>query len=239
MSGDDSEPEDDYLSDKFLVATAAKPTVKTYSSLRNEASKESHLKNEQNRHKSRRERELESRQEGMSKSLFDLEKEKQDSGVVSGSSKALSMMMKMGFQPGQALGSRNDDDTEEPPAVAPTVLSDYTPGSSKDAPIVPATKSKQLIEPLGINEWAGTYGLRLIQPSKCREVHFQAKRVLVLEERSVRCRQRHLKGSRRCQRWRRTRRRLISEPEREETMRKEERKAGLVWFLLWLLLDRS
>ncbi|KAG6832963.1 hypothetical protein H0H92_004847 [Tricholoma furcatifolium] len=108
-----SDDEDDYLSDKFL--TASNPTTsapKTYAQLRKEAEKKSSLKNVQNKTKSRRQRELEAREEGLSKSLFERAKEEEDAGISSGN-KALSMMMKMGFKPGQALGKVNDPPEQE------------------------------------------------------------------------------------------------------------------------------
>jgi hypothetical protein len=98
--------DDDYLSDKFLtVVEPQKP--KTYSERRKETIRESLLKNEQNRAKSRRQLELESREEGLSKSLFELAKDDKVAGHGP-DNKALSMMMKMGFKPGQALGAPTD-----------------------------------------------------------------------------------------------------------------------------------
>jgi len=120
--------DDDYLSDKFLVeSTPSKPKV--YADRRKEAERLSRLKNEQNRKKSRRLLEQESRAEGLSKSLFDA----QDAG----SKKALTMMMKMGFKPGQSLGASTDDST----------------GAEQT---VPSTSSLQhKTEPLPITEWEG------------------------------------------------------------------------------------
>ena len=116
MSADD---DDDYLSDKFLLesstaSTSSKPT--TYSQLRKEAHKKSQLKNEQNRTKSRRQREVEAREEALSKSLFERAKEEEAAGIGSGN-KALSIMMKMGFKPGQSLG--NADPLDEPAESRP------------------------------------------------------------------------------------------------------------------------
>jgi hypothetical protein len=100
MMADDSD--DDYLSDKFLtINEREKP--KTYSEKRKEALRKSLLNDEQNRTKSTRQLELESREEGLSKSLFERAEDDKASGRGT-ESKALSMMMKMGFKPGQALG---------------------------------------------------------------------------------------------------------------------------------------
>ena len=96
--------EDDYLSDKFLHDLQSTSSVpKTYSQRRKEAQRHSKLKDDKNRLKSRHQRELESRQEGLNKSLFDKISEEQQAGIGQGS-KALDIMMKMGFKPGQTLG---------------------------------------------------------------------------------------------------------------------------------------
>ncbi|KAG6880288.1 hypothetical protein C0992_000065 [Termitomyces sp. T32_za158] len=145
MSGD----EDDYLSDKFLnpeSSTSAQP--KTYAQLRKEAEKQSRLKNEQNRVKSRRQRELEAREEGLNKSLFERAKEEEDAGISSGN-KALSMMKKMGFKPGQALGK-----TEEP---------EVKPAQDSHAPAPESTPplSGHIVKPIPLNEWQGKKGIGL------------------------------------------------------------------------------
>jgi len=111
--------EDDYLSDKFLQdlqSTSSAP--KTYSQRRKEAQRHSKLKNEQNKLKSRHQRELESREEGLTKSLFEKVDEEVQAGLGQGS-KALNIMMKMGFKPGQTLGQPGDENPESerlPPA---------------------------------------------------------------------------------------------------------------------------
>ncbi|KAG5637053.1 hypothetical protein H0H81_005965 [Sphagnurus paluster] len=148
MSGDD---EDDYLSDKFLLGTvpAAAPP-KTYAQLRKEADRKAKLKNEQNRTKSRRQREVEAREEGLSKSLFERAKEEEDAGVSSGN-KALSMMMKMGFKPGQSLGK-----VDEPLVVSP-VFEDKSDAQSG----APSTKLGHIVTPIPLNEWTGKKGIGL------------------------------------------------------------------------------
>lgn len=144
--------EDDYLSDKFLVETAAPTRPQTYAERRKEARRRAQIKNEQNRLKSRRQIELESREEGLTKSLFERAKEDEASGIATGS-KALSMMMKMGFKPGQALGKLEDEPTPASPesetsdnARVSTALQEAG-GSHK----VPQHKT----EPIPINEWMG------------------------------------------------------------------------------------
>jgi hypothetical protein len=161
-----SDDDDDYLSEKFLLnasaSTAAKPT--TYSQIRKEAQKKAQQKNVQNRHKSRRQLELESREEGLSKSLFERAKEEEDSGLVGSSNKALSIMMKMGFKPGQSLGNLGYDQTvrdllpgERSPATANPQVSPSVVGDTEDASTVHPTVAnpKHKTEPLPIQEWAG------------------------------------------------------------------------------------
>lgn len=151
--------EDDYLSDKFLVestSTSSKP--KTYAERRKEAQKQAQIKNEANRLKSRRQREQEAREEGLNKSLFERAKEEEAAGI-STSNKALSMMMKMGFKPGQALG-RSSEGASSTAAVVqdPDLLDNVTDsalgadGSVEEPKTVPQHKT----EPIPLNEWMGT-----------------------------------------------------------------------------------
>jgi len=154
--------DDDYLSDKFLTNTSANTTTKptTYSQIRKEAQKKAQLKNEQNRHKSRRQLELESREEGLSKSLFERAKEEEDSGLVGSSNKALSIMMKMGFKPGQSLGNVGQDAHGEQSPTTPATpqgspsIGENTKDPSPAHPTVAHPKHKT--EPLPIQEWAGS-----------------------------------------------------------------------------------
>jgi hypothetical protein len=153
-----SEDEDDYLAniDKFVVdATASAP--KTYSQIRKEAAKKAKLKNDQNKLKSRRQREVESRAEGLSKSLFERAKEEEDAGLVSGN-KALSIMMKMGFKPGQALGKTDDEESNavsEQPTDAEVPPDDPVAGPSNPDSSAASKRPQHKVEPLPINEWAG------------------------------------------------------------------------------------
>ena len=99
--------EEDYLSDKFLTAPSTSTQTQTYADIRKQARKRADLRNVQNRHKSRRQLEQESREEGLNKSLFErAQEEKETIGVEN---KAMAMMMKMGFKPGQSLGKIEDD----------------------------------------------------------------------------------------------------------------------------------
>lgn len=146
-----ADDEDDYLSDKFLIETVAPTRPKTYAEKRKEAQRQAQIKNEENRLKSRRQIELESREEGLSKSLFERAKEDEASGVTG--NKALSMMMKMGFKPGQALGKSEDE-----PTPAPSEGQAFN--SSRDPTAPPETggshkTSQHKTEPIPINEWMG------------------------------------------------------------------------------------
>jgi len=146
-----AEDEDDYLSDKFLAELAASTSstssaAKTYSDRRKEAEKRAQIKNAENRIKGRRQRELESRQEGLRQSLFARAKEEESSGLPE--NKALNIMMKMGFQPGQSLGPADP----EIPASLPPLESEGP--SFASSPPEPSVKQKKN-EPLPINEWEG------------------------------------------------------------------------------------
>lgn len=128
---DVEEPEDDYLSDKFLAEIEQKEQkskqsgVKTYTQLRKEAQRR---KEEKGYIKPRAEREREAREEGLKRNLMtatatsstngpswqaastseSIQDDNQPPPTHSGN-KALSMMMKMGFKPGEALGRKIED----------------------------------------------------------------------------------------------------------------------------------
>jgi hypothetical protein len=153
--------DDDYLSDKFVtVSEPQKP--KTYSEKRKEALRKSRFKNEQNRTKSRRQLELESREEGLSKSLFERAEDDKASGHGP-ENKALSMMIRMGFKPGQALGLPVDecaDASPSPPSSDPTVhptslRGDVDPFQETSIPQT-GKQEGHLLNPLPLSEWSGT-----------------------------------------------------------------------------------
>jgi len=147
--------DDDYLSDKFLtVAELHKP--KTYSEKRKEALRESRLKSQQNRTKSKREVELESREEGLSKSLFERAEDDKASGRGP-ENKALSMMMKMGFKPGQALGVPAD--VEGTASIRDTTPQPEDNPNWETSVVQPQKHERQLVNPLPLNEWSGTLSL--------------------------------------------------------------------------------
>ncbi|KAF8639632.1 hypothetical protein AX17_000897 [Amanita inopinata Kibby_2008] len=146
-----SHDEDDYFSDKFLAdVTPSHSGSKTYVQRRKEAERLSRLKNEQNRKKSRRQLEKESQAAGLSRSLFERDTDGGVQGSGSSSNKALSMMMKMGFQPGQPLGKRPEDD-----------VSAVDSGASESN--LAEGQNRHKIEPLSITEWEGKKGIGLLK----------------------------------------------------------------------------
>jgi hypothetical protein len=158
--------EDDYLSDKFLVQVAAESAPKTYAQRRQEALKRSRVKNEENRMKSRRQREQESREEGLSKSLFERAQEEEK---AVGGSKALGIMMKMGFKVGQSLGKTEGSPPKTTvPLPGPSLSEDESEQGTSRAQSDPADlgddlkrKSRHKVEPLPLNEWRGKTGIGL------------------------------------------------------------------------------
>lgn len=155
-----ADDEDDYLSDKFLVGPSSTSSLpKTYTQIRKESQRQAKIKNDQNKLKSRRQLEVESREEGLSKSLFERAKEEEESGIGQGN-KALSMMMKMGFKPGQSLGKVDETAPALPPPPdrSSTDQQGLILGGPSDERIEfsePKSSLKHKIEPLPLNEWAG------------------------------------------------------------------------------------
>ncbi|OCH88306.1 hypothetical protein OBBRIDRAFT_94146 [Obba rivulosa] len=154
--------EEDYLSDKFLQELTAPAAPRTYAEKRKEAQRLAALKNEQNRRKSRKQLELEAREEGLRKSLFERAKEDEASGQQN---KALAMMMKMGFKPGESLGVKHDTDSPPSPSApasaeaTPTGDGASTPEAGASASARPSTQHRA--EPLPLSEWAGRKGIGL------------------------------------------------------------------------------
>ncbi|QRW12758.1 G-patch domain-containing protein [Ceratobasidium sp. AG-Ba] len=153
-----SDEEEDYLSDKFLASLeSSKPPATgnaSYAERRRIAQRESERKRLEGRIKSRRELEEEARREGLSRSLFEKEKDAEQQGS-GGGSKAMSMMLRMGFKPGESLGKKEEPKlkSEEPPE----------PGDEKEEVEEGGKKLKSghLTEPLPLAMWAGRKGLGL------------------------------------------------------------------------------
>ncbi|KAI5120514.1 hypothetical protein M0805_000099 [Coniferiporia weirii] len=164
-----SDGEEDYLSDKFLLqeaaasSTSAKPS--TYAERRKQAQRQAELKNAQNRKKSRRQLEEEAREEGLRRSLFErAQAEERELGLQN---KAMSMMLKMGFKPGETLGRSGGEQSAPAPAAGPSsgppILA---PSPSHPEPDlgVPSTKGPDLqhrVVPLAVDVWSGKKGVGL------------------------------------------------------------------------------
>ncbi|KAI0921567.1 hypothetical protein AcW1_004500 [Taiwanofungus camphoratus] len=157
-----ADEEDDYLSDKFLLEATAAPLTapKSYAERRKEAQRLATIKNEQNRQKSRRQLELESREEGLRRSLFERAQDEQASGQQN---KALAMMMKMGFKPGDTLGQKYDDEPSTSNCVTLVTDKDVKADGEASASTGPSSSTKPLLphraEPLPLNEWTGKKGI--------------------------------------------------------------------------------
>ena len=137
-----SDDEEDYLSEKFLAGIVAQSSSssKTYSQRRREAQHQAEIRNLAGRARSKKEIErenLEALKEGMGTSLFEREK----LGQVGGPSKALNMMAKMGFKPGQTLGQQRD-------TTSSTESGDML--SKKGDRIISGLKA-----PISVNIWEG------------------------------------------------------------------------------------
>lgn len=146
-TGDDDE-EDDYMSNDLLAEIAQAETKKgkngpkSYVQLRKDAQRR---KEEKGYIKPRAEREREAREEGLRRNLMTAENDNVDSSSNGGidtsdgsasaapppSNKALSMMMKMGFKPGEALGRKEPTSN----AASTSHLQRPKPGSPKARPM--------------------------------------------------------------------------------------------------------
>jgi len=159
-----ADDEDDYLSDKFLLEiapVATKPKPATYVERRKQAQREAEIKNVQNRKKSRRQIEEEAREEGLKKSLFEKAKEEeQELGIQS---KAMSLMLKMGFKPGQSLGqSDNTGDNQPGPSserVKASVTVEKSGGGTISGTDLKDSGVQHRKEPLPLDFWTGKKGL--------------------------------------------------------------------------------
>ncbi|KAG1780180.1 hypothetical protein EV702DRAFT_1177961 [Suillus placidus] len=110
--------------------------------------------------------EQESREEGLSKSLFQRAQEEE---MAVGGSKALGIMMKMGFKVGQSLGKIEDSPPKTTvPLPGPSLSEDeYEQGisraQSQSADLGEDLKGKprHKVEPLPLDEWRGKKGIGL------------------------------------------------------------------------------
>lgn len=173
-----SDSEDDFMSDKFLVAEASSKPAQSYADKRKAAQKK-HLEAQP---KSLKLREEEARRKALATSLFDEYKPGEKDAPTAASQpggKAMNMMLKMGWKVGEGLGRKGDDNPEpvnpDEEKPQPGNLSDEDAGPtavakaglgmasrkrrrSTDSPAAdgPST-SKQRVEPIRISRWAGQY----------------------------------------------------------------------------------
>lgn len=165
-----SDGEDDYLSDKFLAqleADSKPPQSKSYTERRKQALKQSQLLNEQNRKKTRKQMELEAREEGLQTSL--IQKAQEEAKESGKQNKALNIMMKMGFKLGQSLGENHEENSspastsggaqknERPGATVEHDVEAETPTPPSEPRISPFAAYKHRAEPLSVKEWSGKF----------------------------------------------------------------------------------
>lgn len=133
----EEDEEDDFMSDKFILAaskpsTSSSSTATTYAERRRKAQI---ISEQKGRVKSRAEREKEAREEALGKDLI------QDGELPvggEGESKAVKMMRKMGFTPGQALGVKRAAPSEDLPSTNGAGLgAKSTPPPTDDRRTVP------------------------------------------------------------------------------------------------------
>ena len=163
-----SDDEADYLSDKFLaqLEASSKPQQPgSYAERRKQALKQSHLLNDQNRKKSRKQMELEAREEGLRTSL--IQKAQEEAKESGKQNKALAIMMKMGFKPGQSLGESHEEGSpiggnpEGAQTVGAPGIAGELDAETVRSTLPPEPRSstfaayKHLAEPLPIKEWTG------------------------------------------------------------------------------------
>jgi hypothetical protein len=82
--------------------------------------------------------------------LFERDQEEKEMGISSGN-KALSIMMKMGFTPGQALGKQNEHDKDDSDESAHQEAESSNAAQEPDS----HAKPKRLAEPIALQEWQG------------------------------------------------------------------------------------
>ena len=167
-----SEDEDDYLSPKFLIGDtssngASSSKSKTYSELRKEAQRAAEAKNTANQLKTKKLSTRDRVKEGLSTSLFERAQEEEALGL--GQSKALGMMKKMGFKPGQSLGrtaatSAIEDAKSSSIASTPLVQDDSSAAleasTSSSSSVRMSTTVEHRVEPIPISIWEGVHTIR-------------------------------------------------------------------------------
>lgn len=160
MAASGSDDEDDFMSDKFLSTLPPSTTLsssQTYAEKRRLAQRRAE---DRGRVKSRAEREREAREEALARDLI---RDRDDVVGVNPKqaegegSKAVQMMMKMGFKPGQALGvKRSSPGSDSPKPEAPSMsVQSSTPGLGSGASSSGSTTPKVIDDrrttPIGIH----------------------------------------------------------------------------------------
>ncbi|KAF8326523.1 uncharacterized protein EI90DRAFT_3127735 [Cantharellus anzutake] len=158
-----SDDEDDYLSPKFLVEAETSRSHKSYSRLRNEARRAAEAKDAENREKQKKYSAKARIQEGLSTSLFERAREEEKMGL--GGSKALSMMVKMGYKEGEGLGRKADSPTVNDANKSNDRVAEGDPGglAEEHRGGIGSAADDHRIEPLRISIWDGRRGLGLGQ----------------------------------------------------------------------------
>ena len=161
------------MDDKFLTQAEehtkqqSKGQSQTYGQMRLKALKESEEKNMANRLKSKKQREREGLEQGLERNLIDeatkvnddKDNDKDNSGE---GNKALSMMLKMGFKPGQSLGKRPNDNENN-------VNDDNNNDNDK------TVKKSKLIEPIKPYFLQGKSGIGIQRVISSKEIAEAAK----------------------------------------------------------------
>lgn len=184
----EQEEEDDFMSDKFLIPTNdnSNTSTLTYSDKRKRKQIESLTKSHK---RSRAEQEIEAREEGLRKDLIanqlsDSKDDKNSTIPPTTHSKAVQMMLKMGFQPGKALGKQPTNESNEP--SEPNLSKDPKPtgNQSHEAFSNHASSSQKppLITPIEIKLRNGRGGIGTEKPTKARYQFSKAHQELTEDE---------------------------------------------------------
>ncbi|ORY31652.1 hypothetical protein BCR39DRAFT_493693 [Naematelia encephala] len=150
-----SDSEDDFMSDKFLVDVA--PSSKSYSDKRNAQTLKSLRASQAKTQVPLKQLEAERRREGLNRSLFDREAESSTSG---GASKAMGMMMKMGWKVGDTLGKQEASRRSASPES-----SSKRARIDEDDDVPRGGLGRARAEPIRVSMWAGRKGLTARDPS--------------------------------------------------------------------------
>ena len=175
-----SDSEDDFMSDKYLVAASAQAepppsSSTTYSARRSAAALRSMRAGQAKNMVSARQTEEHRRRQGLATSLFDEprsgagtpqdDRERRQPGGSGGGAKAMEMMMKMGWKVGQGLGrkrSPSPDSSSKLPKADHHAELDSEPSRRG---IGSSSKQPARTEPIRISLWSGRRGISARSPS--------------------------------------------------------------------------